>query len=138
MHKNTVEKAVRLRKQQSKYSEKLLDYFYHTKHAGILVTNNLTIFTAEVGTLEQGAIIQLYLNIQEKIIQATFKAYGPPPIIAGAEYICQWLIGKTIKEAKLFKLEDLFMGLELKKLNIDTAVLLRSVLEKTLQTFHFI
>lgn len=111
------------------YSNKLLNYFYHTPHAGSLNPQEPNVIVAKAGEKSNNELLELYLQIADnKIICARFKASGSPSLIASAEFVCDWLEGKKIEEVAQLNPEMILQFLELPKTQIHTALLLHSAL----------
>jgi NifU-like protein involved in Fe-S cluster formation len=116
------------------YSQQLLHYFHHTPHAGTLDRNQPNIYHAEVGCIENSDLLELYLYIDhEKILQARFKAHGSPALIATAEYLCEYLEGKSKIVAQQLQHQDLLNALELSTLHVHIAALTLSALSQCLK-----
>lgn len=105
------------------YSPYLLECFYHPQHVGILEGEG--VYFVELGKSELGEVLKLSISVKGEIIQeARFLAYGSVALLAGAEHLCRFLIGKTITEAKALTEEGILQALGLPSLKIHTANLL--------------
>jgi nitrogen fixation NifU-like protein len=111
-----------------RYSEKFLNYFYQSQHVGCLKGPGVKKIT--VGSVDQGDLLELYLLIDDRrvIQQARFKAYGSAVLIAGSEYICSYLEGKTVEQGRALSSGQLLKDLQLPPLKIHTATLLARAL----------
>ncbi len=117
----------------TRHSELLLKYFRNPAHAGALDINLPHIFSAKLKSADQSEVVELYLEINEnKILKAKFKAAGSVAIIAGAEFLCEYVINKNMTEINQLTAECILKQLGLTTLKIHTAQLLILVLHKTL------
>lgn len=82
------------------YNELVEHYFFQPEHVGQLDSNQARVFHSRTGSASQGDYFDLYLCCDEDgvILQACFKAYGNPYLIAGVEWACRQLVGKHIDE----------------------------------------
>lgn len=106
------------------YSAKLLQYFHFRPHAGSLDTQVANVYQARVGHAENHEVLVLFVDYQEKIVAARFKAVGPPALIAGSELICGWLEHKTWRELSQLTPEWILAELELSPLRVHIARLI--------------
>lgn len=97
----------------NKYSQKLLEYFYHPKNAGRFnVTQNILVGTA--GTKENGEIVELQILVENNVIKdSKFLAHGGVVVVASMEWITEWLKGKTIAEAQKITAKEVTEALEI-------------------------
>lgn len=106
-----------------RYSQTLLDYFFNLQHAGVLVGED--VLHAKMGAEKQGDVLSLYLKIKEKkIIHARFQAYGSVVLLAGSEYLCTWLEGKSKETALTLTPEAILTALALPLFKRHTAHLI--------------
>jgi nitrogen fixation NifU-like protein len=118
-----------------RYSKKLLNYFHNTEHAGVLSIAEKDIFTAKIGHAENLEMLELYFKIlNQKVVQARFKACGSPALIAAVEYICGWVEGKTLDEIKKLQHQDILTELGLTSLHLHTAAFILSAVFKIVQS----
>ncbi len=117
-----------------RHSQQTLRYFYKTDHAGVLDRQDGVIKQASLGTAEQGDVLQLYLAVENsQILVARFQAYGSVALIAGGEYICCFLEGKSFAQALALKAKDILKALGLSDLKIHTGLMLERVIGLTLK-----
>lgn len=117
----------------TKYPQILLDYFHHLEHAGTIPSAR-NVLIAEEGTEQQGEIIRLYLAVSDDIItDANFKSFGSVALIAGCEFICRWLEGKSIKQALEITPEYILKELQLTSYHKHIAVLIVQTVKAVLQ-----
>lgn len=109
------------------YSDKLLHYFHHPRHAGEFAGAMLF---SEVGSVE-GDQLKLFVQREgDRIIRAGFLAYGSPVILAAGEYICEWLEGCSYDEISRLTEQDVLEALTLPSLKIHIAALVVSAVKQ--------
>lgn len=108
-----------------KYSKQLLNLFHNPQHGGELPDAKIL----SAGQQEHGDAIKLFIQLKDDVIDAvTFKAYGSVVTLAMAEYVCQWLLGKTVSQAKALTAAELLVDLQLSSLYIHKAQLFTQAL----------
>lgn len=119
------------------YSTQLLECFDRTSHAGALNISSDHVRHTRVGCMHNGEVLDLYLLILENRIQnASFLAHGSPALIACAEFLCEWLLQKTMAEVSNLTPALLLAALELPKTRIHVASLCLSAVEKLIKDHH--
>lgn len=116
-----------------KYSEKLLEYFYHCKHAGSLGESD-NVYQAEEGSIEQGEVIRFYLQIEnQQIEQVRFKSHGSVALIAACEFAAGWLEGRRLDEVSELTATLILNSLELSALYNHVAILVLTCVNKAIK-----
>lgn len=119
-----------------KYSEKILEHFFRPRNVGNFTVDEESIGRTVVGNYENGSLIHFQIKIyEEKIVAARFKAYGSCPLIAACSYATEWVIQKTIADAKLFTSAELITALEIPPLKIYCALLVEDALMKSIEDY---
>lgn len=107
------------------YGSVVLDHFIHPRNVGTFDPGDPDVGSAVVGTVDQGAVIQLQIRVDESgIINGTcFKAYGCGATIATASWVTEWAKGKSCDQASGLRSTELTRALSLPPVKTHCAIL---------------
>ena len=88
------------------YNPRVRELFANLRHAGSLATAP-NIVTAIAGSREQGASVQLYIEVRDARVQVVrYRAYGCPHFLAACESLAQWLEGRAFEALSQWRWRD--------------------------------
>ena len=79
------------------YSEKVMEHFLHPRNVGVIEDANAV---GEVGNAKCGAIMKMYLKIEDDVIQdVKFETFGCGSAIASSSMATEMIKGRPLSEA---------------------------------------
>lgn len=79
----------------------------HSLRSRTAPTQMGTVLKATVGSREQGASVQFYLDVRDARVNAVrYQAYGCPHVLAASESLAQWLEGRALSELSQWRWRD--------------------------------
>ena len=107
------------------YSKELLDHYENPKNVGSMDKNSDEVGTGLVGAPACGDVMKLQIKVNENgvIEDATFKTFGCGSAIASSSLITEWVKGKNIDEANEIKNTEIANHLALPPVKIHCSVL---------------
>lgn len=104
------------------YSKELMKHFKNPKFIKDIKNPDAI---GEVGNIRCGDIMHLEIKIdKDKIKDIGFRTFGCPAAVASSDVICELAKGKTLKQAKKLKKEDIIKKLKgMPKAKIHCSVL---------------
>lgn len=115
------------------YSELVLKHFFDPQCVGEF-TDLTDVITITRGQKSQGYQLQLQLKIQQrKVIDARFKAYGDPVLIACASFVAMKSIGSPVTALTQFDADFLLSELRLPTVKRHAALLVEQAICDVIQ-----
>ncbi|MFZ1642618.1 MAG: iron-sulfur cluster assembly scaffold protein [Candidatus Contendobacter sp.] len=113
------------------------EHFEHPRHVGSLNPDSPDVATALVGEPVSGAILQLYLRVDQRdfITAARFGVYGCGWMVACGSLLTEWLQGRTLVEAAIFRHHILVEILDVPPEKLYCAVLAETALKTALRAY---
>lgn len=92
------------------YSARLLDHFQHPRNAGEVANPDAAV---EVENPACGDILRLTIKVESgRIAEIRFRAKGCVPAMACGSALTELVKGRTLKEAREFKRQELLQAVE--------------------------
>ncbi len=122
--------------QESFYSEKIMWYLLNLPNSGAIPEDkidNKTVFSDEVGGLDKGLVVKLFLEIEsksDKIKKISYLVYGDGYIIAALGKLSEDLAGQKIKQALGYSMASLSKELDIPPAKVNNLKLIKNCLDK--------
>ena len=119
------------------YSEKVIDHYENPRNVGTLDKNDENVGTGLVGAPACGDVMRLQIKIDENgvIEDAKFKTYGCGSAIASSSVVTEWVLGKTLDEAREIKNTDIVEHLSLPPVKIHCSVLAEDAIRAAIDDY---
>ncbi len=92
------------------YSKELMKHFKNPKFVKKIKNPDAV---GEIGNIRCGDIMHLEIKVKEnRIKDIGFRTFGCPSAIASSDVVCELAKGKTLKQAKKLKKEDIIKKLK--------------------------
>ncbi len=117
------------------YSKKVKEHFLHPKNMGKIKNAD---GLGSTHNLKCGDVMKVYLKVKNNIIEdIKFETLGCGHAIASSDIICEIAKGKTIKEAKKVKFDDVLKELgELPQQKIHCTSLAEYALKEAIKDYE--
>jgi NifU-like protein involved in Fe-S cluster formation len=110
------------------YSPGVRELFNNLQHAGSLAAAN--VLSASAGSREQGAWLQLFVEVSAARVTARYLAYGCPHFLAACESLAYWLEGRACNELSQWRWRDVETQLQVPTVKRNRLLLLDDVLQR--------
>jgi len=119
------------------YSKEVLDHYENPRNVGTLDKNDENVGTGLVGAPSCGDVMRLQIKIDENgiIEDAKFKTYGCGSAIASSSVVTEWIMGKTLDEAKEIRNTDIIEHLSLPPVKIHCSVLAEDAIRAAIDDY---
>ena len=120
------------------YSKEVLDHYENPRNVGTLDKNDENVGTGLVGAPACGDVMRLQIKIDENgvIEDAKFKTYGCGSAIASSSVVTEWVLGKTLDEAREIKNTDIVEHLSLPPVKIHCSVLAEDAIRAAIDDYR--
>ena len=120
------------------YGERIIDHYENPRHMGSLDKNSLDVGTGIVGAPACGDVMKLQIKVNEQgiIEDAKFKVFGCGSAIASSSVVADWIIGKTLEEAKTIRNSDIATYLDLPRIKVHCSVLAENVIKAAIADYY--
>src|SRR2546430_6738302 len=84
------------------YSDKVIDHYENPRNVGSFEKGDESVGTGMVGAPACGDVMKLQIKVgaDGRIEDARFKTYGCGSAIASSSLVTEWVMGKTLDEAR--------------------------------------
>jgi nitrogen fixation NifU-like protein len=119
------------------YSNKVIEHYENPKNVGALDKNDPAVGTGMVGAPACGDVMKLQIKVNKDgiIEDAKFKTYGCGSAIASSSLVTEWLKGKNLEQAQIFKNCDIATELELPPVKIHCSVLAEDAIKAAIADY---
>ena len=120
------------------YTDKVVDHFNNPRNVGSLDKNDADVGTGLVGAPECGDVMKLQIKVNDEtgvIEDAKFKTFGCGSAIAASSLASDWVIGRTIDQAKELSNVEIVDELSLPPVKIHCSVLAEDAIKSAIEDY---
>jgi len=120
------------------YTDKVVDHFENPRNVGSLDKNDPAVGTGLVGAPECGDVMRLQIKVNDEtgvIEDAKFKTFGCGSAIAASSLASDWVIGRTIDQAKELSNVEIVDELSLPPVKIHCSVLAEDAIKSAIEDY---
>ena len=120
------------------YTDKVVDHFNNPRNVGSLDKNDPDVGTGLVGAPECGDVMKLQIKVNDEtgvIEDAKFKTFGCGSAIAASALASDWVIGRTIEQAKELSNVEIVDELSLPPVKIHCSVLAEDAIKSAIEDY---
>ena len=119
------------------YSEKVLDHYNNPRNVGSFNRDDEGVGTGVVGAPECGDVMKLQIKVEgDRIVDAKFKTFGCGSAIASSSLATQWIIGKTLAQARKINNSQIVKELSLPPVKIHCSVLAEDAIKSAIKDYQ--
>ena len=121
------------------YTDKVVDHFNNPRNVGSLDKNDPDVGTGLVGAPECGDVMKLQIKVNDEtgvIEDAKFKTFGCGSAIAASSLASDWVIGRTIDQAKELSNVEIVDELSLPPVKIHCSVLAEDAIKSAIEDYR--
>ncbi len=127
-----------LRGNRMAYSDEVVDHFTNPRNVGSLDKDDPSVGTGLVGAPECGDLMKLQIKVNDdtgEIEDAKFKTFGCGSAIAASSLASDWVIGRTIDQAKELSNVQIVEELSLPPVKIHCSVLAEDAIKSAIEDY---
>jgi len=119
------------------YSKEVIEHYENPRNVGTLDKGDENVGTGLVGAPACGDVMRLQIRVSEDgvIEDAKFKTYGCGSAIASSSVVTEWVLGKTLDEARDIKNTDIVEHLSLPPVKIHCSVLAEDAIRAAIEDY---
>ena len=120
------------------YDQKVVDHFQNPRNVGSLDKDDPNVGTGLVGAPECGDVMKLQIQVNEEtgvIEDAKFKTFGCGSAIAASSLASDWVIGRTVDQAKELSNVEIVEELSLPPVKIHCSVLAEDAIKSAIENY---
>ena len=120
------------------YNKKVIDHYENPRNVGSFDEKEKNVGTGMVGAPACGDVMRLQIKVNDDgvIEDATFKTYGCGSAIASSSLLTEWVKGKTLDSAKEIKNSDIAEELELPPVKIHCSILAEDAISAAIEDYQ--
>ena len=120
------------------YSQEVVDHFENPRNVGSLDKNDPNVGTGLEGAPECGDLMRLQIRVGEDgktIEEAKFKTFGCGSAIASSSLATDWIIGRTVDQAKELSNVEIVEELSLPPVKIHCSILAEQAIKSAIEDY---
>ena len=120
------------------YTDKVVDHFENPRNVGALDKDSPDVGTGLVGAPECGDVMKLQIKVNDEtgvIEDAKFKTFGCGSAIAASSLASDWVIGRTLDQAKELSNVEIVDELSLPPVKIHCSVLAEDAIKSAIEDY---
>ena len=120
------------------YTDKVVDHFENPRNVGSLDKDSPDVGTGLVGAPECGDVMKLQIKVNDEtgvIEDAKFKTFGCGSAIAASSLASDWVIGRTVDQAKELSNVEIVEELSLPPVKIHCSVLAEDAIKSAIEDY---
>jgi len=120
------------------YTDKVVDHFENPRNVGSLDKDSPDVGTGLVGAPECGDVMKLQIKVNDEtgvIEDAKFKTFGCGSAIAASSLASDWVIGRTLDQAKELSNVEIVDELSLPPVKIHCSVLAEDAIKSAIEDY---
>ena len=120
------------------YTDKVVDHFENPRNVGSLDKDSPDVGTGLVGAPECGDVMKLQIKVNDEtgvIEDAKFKTFGCGSAIAASSLASDWVIGRTLDQAKELSNVEIVEELSLPPVKIHCSVLAEDAIKSAIEDY---